>query len=432
MCRPPTPAERANPAQRPIAELQEEIRRLAGDISAAICRWFVLIAEFDARSGWAVDGMRSCAHWLSWACSIGIGTAREHVRVARRLQDLPLAREAFGRGELSYSKVRALSRVATPETDAQLVELARYATGEQVEKVVRGYRRVQRATAEQARTAHEGRYLRWSFDDDGSLRIEGKLPADDGALLLSALESFGDVPAEMPPHPAASQRRADALVSLARCGLAAGDDVSADGDPVELVVHVDAHTLPADRIRERSELEHGPALPPETVRRLGCDAALVRIIERDGEPLTVSRRTRTIPPSLRRALRSRDGGCRFPGCTHTRFLHAHHIHHWARGGPTKLDNLVQLCSYHHRLVHEGGFSVERAGPRAVRFRRPNGREIPAGRPLSAARGPDIVEQNRTGGLVVTAETCTPRSRGAPLDYGIAVEGLFARRPQPSP
>jgi hypothetical protein len=441
MCRPPTASERTadmSSGQRPISELEREIRELAGNIAAATCRWLLLVAEFDARGGWAVDGVKSCAHWLSWACSIGMGAAREHVRVAGRLRELPLLREAFSRGELSYCKARALTRIATPETEAQLLQLGYHATGAQLEKVVRGYRRVQRATTEQARDAHEQRYLRWSFDDDGCLRIEGRLPPDEGALLLSALESLGeppanpsrpeDVSAETPARATAPQQRADALVSLARCGLAAGEDVVADGDPVELVVHVDAETLPAERIHERSELEEGPALSPETVRRLGCDAALVRIIERDGRPLTVARRTRTIPPSLRRALRSRDRGCRFPGCTHRRFLHAHHIKHWARGGPTKLDNLVQLCSYHHRLVHEGGFTVERAGRMAVRFRRPNGREIPAARRLSARRGPGIVEQHLAGGLMVTAETCTPRSRGAPFDYGLAVEGLFARDP----
>lgn len=130
---------------------------------------------------------------------------------------------------------------------------------------------------------------------------------------------------------------------------------------MQLVVHVDAETLAQDRIVERSEIEEGPALAPETVCLLGCDAMLERIVERDGKPLSLGRRRRTIPPALRRALRARDYCCHFPGCTHSRFLHAHHIHHWARGGPTNLDNLVQLCSYHHRLVHEGGYHIEHAG-----------------------------------------------------------------------
>jgi hypothetical protein len=192
-------------------------------------------------------------------------------------------------------------------------------------------------------------------------------------------------------------------------------------------VHVDVESLGQDRIVERSELENGPSLAPETVRRLSCDAGVVRIVERDGQPISVGRRTRTIPPALRRALRSRDDGCRFPGCVHRRFLHAHHIHHWARGGPTTLHNLVQLCSYHHRLVHEGGFSVERAGPRAVRFRRPDGHLIPATPACSPASGGALDHQQRKRGLAVNERTCMPRSAGQSLDYGMAVEGLLTRR-----
>jgi hypothetical protein len=195
-------------------------------------------------------------------------------------------------------------------------------------------------------------------------------------------------------------------------------------EPCEVTVHVDAETLARDQISERSEVHDGPAIAPETVRRLGCDAALVSVIERDGQPLSVGRRTRTIPPALRRALRSRDRGCRFPGCTHTRHLHAHHIHHWARGGPTSLENLVHLCSYHHRMVHEGGYCVERAGPRAIRFRCPDGRSISA-RP-ARARGPGVAQQNRGRGLEIDAVTCQPRSAGDRLDYDLAVELLLRR------
>jgi hypothetical protein len=196
------------------------------------------------------------------------------------------------------------------------------------------------------------------------------------------------------------------------------------------VVHVDAQTLAADEVKSRAELAEGPALAPETVRRLGCDASLVRIIERDGRPLSVGRRTRTIPPAIRRALRNRDRGCRFPGCTHTRFLHAHHIQHWARGGPTELGNLVQLCSHHHRLVHEGGFMAERAGPGGVRFRRPDGRLIPAVMPThrngDGRPGARLDCPHREQGLAIDANTCRPLSAGDRLDYGIAVEGLLAK------
>ncbi len=419
---------------RRLEELETQICEFAAHLAAATCRWLLLIAEFDERGGWAEWGAKSCAQWLSWRCSIGRVTAREHVRVARRLRDLPLVREAFGAGELTYCKVRAVSRVAVPETEEQLVRLARHATGTQVEKLVRLYRGVITATTETAQQVQERRSLSYRWNEDGSLAIEARLAPDEGALVLAALKAAQD---ELTPDETASADaplnydqvsalRADALVSLARSRLSEGEPRTADGDPCEIVVHVDLESLASDRVHERCEVSDGPAIAPETLRRLSCDGSVVRIIERDGRPLSVGRRKRTISAPLRRALRSRDDGCRFPGCTHRRFLHAHHIHHWARGGPTNLDNLVQLCSYHHRLVHEGGFCVERAGGRGVRFRRPDGRVITDAITPIALRSPGLAIRNRARGLIIDGNTCKPRSLGDRLDYDIAVEGLCAR------
>ncbi|HWC87545.1 MAG TPA: DUF222 domain-containing protein [Solirubrobacteraceae bacterium] len=422
--------------------LEREICELAAHLAAATCRWLTLVAEFDERLGWAEWGVKSCAHWLSWRCSIGLGTARDQVRVARRLRELPKVRAAFATGELSYSKVRAIARVATPEIEEDLVAIALHASGAQLEQLVRGYHGALAVTLGTAQAALARRYLRWNWEDDGSLRIVGRLPADDGGLFLAALQAAeGQAAHGVQPTRAddeetagprdAAARSADALVTLARATLAGADADRTRGDPCELVVHVDAETLAGDRVHEQSRLADGPALAPETVRRLGCDASVVRIIERDGQPLSVGRRTRTIPPALRRALRARENGCRFPGCTHRRFLHAHHIQHWAHGGETKLENLVHLCSHHHRLVHEGGFAVERAGPRSLRFRRPDGRPIPPAGPCVRARGPALQDQNRVRGAVIDAYTCMPRSAGDPLDYAIAVEGLLARALAPT-
>jgi hypothetical protein len=428
-------------APRPLAELEVEICELAGHIAAATCRWLLLVAEFDQRGGWAEWGVYSCAHWLSWRCSIGLGTARDQVRVARRLQEMPLVRQAFATGELSYSKVRALARVVTPEIEEDLVEIALHASGSQVEKLVRGYRGALAVSLDAVKAAHEQRFLDWTWEDDGSFRFQARLSADDGALLLSALRAAEETPTATPTATAtateppatspatahnAEARRADALVTLARSALAGGLAERTGGDPCEIVVHVDAESLAGDDIHARSGLADGPSLAPETVRRLGCDASLVRIVERDGQPLSVGRRTRTIPPALRRALRARDHGCRFPGCTHQRYLHAHHIHHWARGGETALENLVHLCSHHHRLVHEGGFRVERSGPHSIEFRRPDGRPIPRVGPRMRATGPTLECQEHGRRASIDEFTCMPRSAGDPLDYGIAVEGLLAR------
>ncbi len=422
------------PAHAGLDELEHEICELAAHLAAATCRWLMLVAEFDRRGGWADWGAKSCAQWLSWRCSIGRVTAREHVRVAKRLVELPLVRERFGTGELTYCKVRAITRVATAETEASLVELARHATGAQVEKLVRLYGGALAASTGSAQHAHERRAVRCHWNDDGSLTLQARLPAEDGALVLSALEAPKQEPdpeesasAEAPaPDDGPAARRADALVAMARSALAAPPAGGSDGGMCELVVHVDVESLAGEQVQDRCQIADGPTIAPETARRLGCDASVVRIIERDGRPLTISRRKRAIPAALRRALRSRDGGCQFPGCTRERFLHAHHIHHWARGGPTTLDNLIQLCSYHHRLVHEGGYCVERSRARGIRFRRADGRVISQWRALPAPRGPGLERQNRVRGLTIDDNTCKPASLGDPLDYDIAVEGLLVR------
>jgi len=430
-------AEASQPA-RPLELIEREICELAAHLAAATCRWLLLVAEFDERAGWADWGVCSCAHWLSWRCSIAPRSAREHVRVARALTQFPEVRAAFATGELSYSKVRAITRVATAETESELVEMARHATGGQLDRLVRLYGTALAATTDQAAQAIARRSLSYEWEDDGSLSLRARLPAEDGALLLAALQAAEESAAreveahtttaegEYAPRPAA--RRADALVSVARAAVSGGiEGASQSGAACLLSVHVDAQTLAGEHIHERSELEQGVTLAPETARRLSCDGSVVRILERDGRPLSVGRRTRTVPPALRRALQSRDRGCRFPGCTHQRHLHAHHIQHWARGGPTALANLVQLCSHHHRLVHEGGFRVESGRAGGLVFRRPDGSPIPAAPALGRARGAALAERHGALGLFITEDTCRPRSAGDRLDYSIAIDALIARK-----
>ncbi len=262
-----------------LDQLEHQICELAAHIAAATCRWLMLIAEFDEREGWAEWGVHSCAHWLSWRCSITPRTARDHVRVARRLTELPLIREAFGCGELTYSKVRALARVATEETETALLEIARHATGAQLEKLVRGYHGALRASVGAAQLAHERRFMSWHWDDDGSLRLDARLTADEGALVLAALNAAEGPPQEnqdAQENRDARQTRADALVSLARSGLASDGADRPAGDPCELVVHVDADSLAADRIVERSDW---PTDPRSRRRRSGGLDAMPRSCE---------------------------------------------------------------------------------------------------------------------------------------------------------
>lgn len=422
----------------PTDQLEREIGELAAHINAATCRWLLLVGELDRRETWRDWGCKSSADWLSLRCGVAPGAAREQIRVARKLAELPAVREAFAAGTLSYSKVRAISRVASAECEHDLLELARYSTAAQLERLARAYRGVLATQTERLKDSHRSRYVTWEWDDDGSLLFRGRLPADDGALLVRSLEAARDelhvsaetceedeedVSAETSVGGIADRKapsNADALVSIADSALAAGAEEHAGGERYEVIVHVDAGVLESDEASGACEIADGPALAPETARRLSCDASLVRILERDGRPLSVGRRTRAISPALNRALRSRDRCCQFPGCDQRRFVDAHHVHHWARGGKTELSNLMLLCRHHHRLLHEGGFSVEGRPGQAV-FRRPDGRPIP--RVPRPARG-DCHELRRTG-PPVSEEAPAALSASRPLELGNAVERLLA-------
>jgi hypothetical protein len=192
-----------------------------------------------------------------------------------------------------------------------------------------------------------------------------------------------------------------------------------------VVVHVDTEVL-ADEGHggDRCELDDGPPVAPETARRIACDSGVVAIGLRDGRPLTVGRKTRSIPPALRRALHTRDGCCQFPGCGERRFVDAHHINHWARGGETKLSNLLLLCRRHHRLVHEGGFQVEHRHDGTTTFRRPDGRPIPRHPERRRGDCEEVVRSSRQSGARIGPETCWAASRGEGFSYDMAVEGLL--------
>jgi hypothetical protein len=274
--------------------LEREIETLAAHINAGSCRWLELVAEFDRREGWATWGVRSCAEWISWRCAIAPRAAREHVRVARCVPKLPLIRDAFRRGELSYSKVRALTRVASADSEADLLQLARNATAAQLDRMVRGFRRV---TSEDANIAHRRSYIDWHWDDDGSLCLNGRIPAEDGALFLRALEAAQDAlherrrankepdadpertetengsaePDRSNPHrigesgsaePSASPRptHAEAFAALVESALARGPTAIRGGDRYQVVIHADATSLTHDDANGRCQLDDGPSV----------------------------------------------------------------------------------------------------------------------------------------------------------------------------
>jgi hypothetical protein len=198
------------------------------------------------------------------------------------------------------------------------------------------------------------------------------------------------------------------------------------GSATELVVHVDERTL-RERTAGRCELEDGPALAAETARRFGCDASVIVVIDDEKrEPLSVGRKTRTIPPAIKRALNSRDRGCRFPGCPNKRYVDGHHVKHWADGGETKLLNLVTLCHFHHRRVHEGKVRVTMLDDGAVRFTQPDGESLDAPCP-APTDWTKLVAQNVEQGIHIDKNTAATRWTGESMDYSTAIKWLMEQR-----
>jgi 5-methylcytosine-specific restriction endonuclease McrA len=427
------------PTHDRVAELDrlgDEIAELSAHLDAATARLLTLIREFDARGGWNT-GFRSCAAWLSWRVGLDLGAARERVRVARALGRLPLLAEALGSGELSYAKVRALTRVATPETEARLLAVGRAGTAAHVERIVRGWRRVDRnAEARETKRRHASRALHVYQDEDGMVVLRGRLEPEVGALLIQAIAAAretlyqrarAEAPATSPPdRPTIAQQQADALALLAETALHHELDPGAPGERYQVVVHVDASVLADPDQPGQSALEEGTHVPAETSRRLTCDASrVVMRHDENGHVVEIGARTRTIPPALRRALHHRDRGCRFPGCG-SRFAEGHHLRHWAHGGPTTLSNLALLCRRHHRAVHEEGYQVARRPDGSLRFSRPDGRplpELPPPVPVPADPMGVLRTRHDSQGLRITARTACPGWLGERLDLGWAIDVL---------
>ena len=259
-------------ADLPLERIEHEIEHLAAHINAGNARWLELLAEFDRREGWGDSGCRSCSEWVAWRCALDPRSAREHVRVARRLPELPEIRAAFARGALSFSKVRALTRIAEPDSEEDLLKLARHATAAQLERIVRATRR---ATAAEADESYRESFLTWAWDDHGCLCFSGRLPAEDGAQFLRALEACRDALHESadddrgtpapppsaragtpsgsaePPEDAPPPRvptNAEAVVAMSETALARPPAGVPGAERHQVLVHIDAGSLAVDEI----------------------------------------------------------------------------------------------------------------------------------------------------------------------------------------
>ena len=388
-------------------DLESSITGLTANLNAAIFKQLMMIAEFDRRQGWGEEGVRSCAHWLNWRCGVSLVAAREKLRVGHALQHLPQTRQAIASGQLSYSKARAITRVATVDNEACLLSYARYGTASQLDQTVRLYRKQYvgangevidpvKAERQHAMQQHDQRQVDVHWDESGCLQIRARLTAEQGTVVLKALEAAVESLKEAEPETIEQEnasagvcsgiksassvhqhRSADALVMIANHSLHTNTANTNTSDRYQVVVHVDSQVLSGESITKPTSepdcyIEKQVALPVESARRLSCSCKIVSAITDGSEPLNIGRSTRAISTPIRRALAIRDGRCQFPGCDCNRHLDAHHIVHWSNGGETSLDNLIEVCHYHHVRLHEGGFSVRRMETGELRFYKPDG------------------------------------------------------------
>jgi len=356
---------------RTLEQLEEELISFSERMNGWEYEYLVLIREFDIRQGWRAWHFNNCAEWLNFKCGISVGTAREKVRVAKALFDLPRCSEYFAAGKLSYSKARALTRVATCRTESVLLDFALFATASQVEEHCRQLRNAQsRVSTMDANRANKARYLSRSIHEDGSMTISVQLPKEAGDLVMKAIDialasdmcgEQEDVQYTDGDEDTFFQKQADALVQVARGYLAGGaDKKSSTADHYQVMVHVDESALIHNDTNGDIDQGGKSDLPIESVRRIMCDASIVPITkDKHGDPLNVGRKQRVVSSPMKRALVGRDKCCRYPGCTHDKWLDAHHVMHWVDGGETSLSNTLLLCSKHHRLLHEGGYTIRK-------------------------------------------------------------------------
>jgi uncharacterized protein DUF222/HNH endonuclease len=397
MSPPPWPNEVRVPPQqeREVEELIEALDEAHRETSRIQREMFDAIAEMDRREIWRGSGARDMAHWLGMRQGISQWKARRWIAAAHALEHLSDLARAFSTGELGIDKVVELARFASFESEAGLIRWAMFVSCAAVRR--RADLEVRRAIDE-VRDAERARFLNWWYLDDGNrLGLEAELPAAQGAVVASALqrvtETLPVMPGEEDPT-CAEARRADALVAL--CSSRLGED--ADPDRATVVVHARLADLAGTH--GSAEIEGGGPIHPETARRLLCDGRVQTVLEdQNGEPLRLGRLSREPSASMIRLLRHRDGECRFPGCGARRFTQAHHIVWWGEGGATDLDNLVLVCFFHHRLVHEHGWAVRRDDGGSLRWIEPDGtlhQPGPASSKPATTRGTRLVRAGPRG------------------------------------
>ena len=361
-------------------ELETELVACVEAMGALHARTLAVIGEVAARGGHRDDGCRFMSDWLVLKLDLGRDTASAWARTADALRELPVMAEAHATGRVSFDQLRLLTRIATPETEAGVLDDFGHVPVHQLQELARKH------AARTRKPEDDTDRLTIRFDGDNTHRLNGVFHGDNGQRLVAAIERESqrihhERLETKTPHSGVAVRDAEALVNMASARLA--DDH--DADRATIVVHaplaslaaiIDSDDIPEwlsslKGLNDLAEFANGPVLQSDTLQRLLCDCRLQLQVDDHGRPVAISTAQRLPTPAMVRAIRRRDNHrCRFPGCGATRFLRTHHLEHWVAGGPTSWDNLLSLCPYHHRLVHEGGWTIEGDVNRTIRFLHP--------------------------------------------------------------
>jgi hypothetical protein len=410
----------------PTERLEHEITTLAAHLSAATCRWLLMVAEFDRRRAYETWECLNTAQWLNLQVGISPTTGRQHVAVGRALADLPAVREAFSRGELSYSRVRAVCRVATPSDEAKWLSVAREATGSQLDRIVSDtIRAVRVGTVDHEERVAESRSISWATDDDGMYRVSAVLPPEVGALLAKLIRTTIDRAGSDPYE----QRAADAFAGLLDAAVFGLDTAAAaEGQPSPNTLLV-VHRYPDGT----AVLEDGPAISGALAERLSQNADEI-VATHSANEIRYSRRRRP-STTMRRFLEGRDRCCQFPGCSQRTRLHAHHVRYYSKDGLTVVTNLVLLCPRHHGAIHNRGWTIA-GDPNhgGLVFTDRTGRTA-RGKPAVQGDSAAVRAANSARGVAPALGSLRPASGGARYDHHFAVSLLAdqsAGRREPGP
>lgn len=456
-----------------LAELDTEILRIAGLSNAIEYKFIKLLAEFDELDGWVGDGVKSFAHWLNWRCGMGALVAREKVRVARKLRHLPKIDAAFRHGELCYTKVRAITRVADEHNEEYLILIARHGTARHVEQAIRRFNWCKRRDAKESDQLDEYRQtprLNWHQDEFGMVCINACLVPGEGDMVIKALHKMAQDmrrDSEVKPDSAGNEsgpseagtetchknvsretstgkltvreyqvNYATALANIAEHYLAGDGDARtlASADRYQVLIHVNDNAAHLDHKIEGGPccyIDDGRFLAPEVAQRLACSASVTTVLEDDsGNILNIGRRSRTPTRAISLAVNMRDGGCRFPNCYQTKWTDEHHIIRWADEGETSEENLITLCRHHHTLLHQGKYRIEKDA-NDVRFIDRFGKVIVRALYPQFPNNPlpdDAIEQFdaecREQGITVDSATADCLWQGETMDYDMFIEAMY--------